>query len=110
MGDIINVYIGGSADLSKLDTLLALGEKILGKIEDIQADLAATQADLDAIKEAVTKTTTDLQAKVAELQATIDTLKAGDALTEEQLSKLVDQAEAVKVHADETLAAVTQVS
>jgi len=105
----LHVYVhfdsGSSAD-RKLDHLLAHVEQIMSKIDEIREDLATITADLADIKTSVGTTITAQQAQIVDLQTQIAALKAGDVLTEQQLSDLVAAAEAVKVSADETLAAV----
>ena len=79
----------------------------MSKIDDIKEDLATVSADLAAIKANVGTTIAGQQTQIADLKAQIEALTAGDVLTQKQLDDLVTAAEAVKVSADETLAAVT---
>jgi len=102
----------GSAD-RKLDQLLAQQqvqthqlEQLMSAIDDVKADLDAVTVDLAAIKTAVGSTIGAQQTQIADLQSQIAALNAGDALTASQLADLKTSADAVKVSADEALAAV----
>jgi len=102
----------GSAD-RKLDSILAQLqvqthqlEQLMSAIDDVKADLDAVTVDLAAIKTAVGSTIGAQQTQIADLQSQIAALNAGDALTASQLADLKTSADAVKVSADEALAAV----
>jgi len=112
-GDL-HLYLGNAPAITQslqraegvLEVLRQQGVSLMSAIDDVKADLDAVNADLGAIKTAVGSTIGAQQTQIADLQSQIAALNAGDALTASQLADLKTSADAVKVSADEALAAV----